>query len=127
MAATAAFASTPKLGFGQATTANTNKDGTGSLATLLTAGSSGAYLKKLTVAALTTTTTGILRLFISTDGGSTKKMFKEYAVTAATPSATVLGFSTTDTLNMVIPASAIVYMATEKTETFNCHIEYGDY
>lgn len=124
MASTAQYATTPKNGVAQVSVANTNRDGTGTLSTVFTAGASGSRLDALVVQATSTTTAGIVRFFISNDGGTTKRLVGEVAVTAATPSATVLAFSTTVTSGfmangLVLQANAILYASTHNAETFN--------
>lgn len=124
MATQAQYVATPKNGVAQVSTANTNRDGTGTLSTVYTAGASGSRIDALVVQATGTTTAGMVRFFISNDGGTTKRLVGEVSVTAATPSATVQAFSTTVTTGfmakgLVMQANAILYASTEKAETFN--------
>lgn len=51
MASAPAFAATPALGAGKLDTANTNRDGTGTIVTILTAGSSGSKVEEIVVKA----------------------------------------------------------------------------
>lgn len=123
MASTPAFTATPKTPYVQATTANTARDGTGSLGTLHTAGSGGGRLTGICFEATGTTTVGVLRVFLSNDAGSTKRMIAEVLVTAVTPSTTVAAF--TATWNppggvLILANAAVVYVSTHNTETFNC-------
>jgi hypothetical protein len=127
MAATPVFAGTPKMGLGQVSTANTNRDGTGTLATLFTAGASGSYLKKIVCKATVTTTAGMVRIFVSLDGGTTKRLIHEFTVDAVTPSASVAGWTEEQEFNEVLPASAIVYASTHNAEAINLRAEYGDF
>ena len=127
MAATAAFASTPKNALIQVSTANTNFDGSGTLGTLLTVGANGAYIKKIVATAAEATTAGCVRIFLSIDGGSTKRLIGEIAIAAATPSATVRVATGTLTLNEVLPAAAILYASTHNAEDINVRCEYGEY
>lgn len=124
MATQAQYVATPKNGVAQVTTANTNRDGTGTLATVFTAGSSGSRLDALVIQATATTTAGMIRFFISNDGGTTKRLIGETAVSAITPSATVAAFSTTVTSGfmtkgLVMQANSILYASTHNAETFN--------
>ena len=117
------FASTPLApDVIQISTANTNRDGTGTLGTLTTGTSSGVVIEQITIQATGTTTAGMIRFFISTDGGTTKRLVQETIVTAATPSGTVQAF----TINVsalaglvLLTTNTILYAATNNAETFN--------
>jgi hypothetical protein len=92
MAASPQYASTPKIGTAVISTANTARDGTGTLGTVFTAGASGSRLDGIEIQATGTTTAGMVRLFIS--DGTNHRLFAEVSVVAVTPSATVPAFST---------------------------------
>jgi hypothetical protein len=122
MATTPNFASTPVIGMAQVNTANTNRDGTGAMATLLTGASSGTVVNSVRIVAAGTTTSGVIRLFLH-DGANTR-LFQEIIVPAITPSATQAVFSRTvqflypDTL--ILPsASWQLRVSTNNAETFN--------
>jgi hypothetical protein len=128
MASTAQYVTTPKNSAAQVATANTNRDGTGTLATVYTAGTSGARIDSILIQATGTTTAGMIRFFESIDGGTTKRLVGEVAVTAATPSGTVAAFSAYigngDSSGfmkrgLVLQANAILYASTHNAETFN--------
>ena len=128
MASTAQYVTTPKNGSAQVSTANTGRDGTGTLATVFTAGTSGARIDSILIQATGTTTAGMIRFFESIDGGTTKRLVGEVAVTAATPSGTVSAFSSIigngDSSGFmkkgyVLEANAILYASTHNAETFN--------
>ena len=124
---TAQYTSTPKNGSAQISVANTNRDGTGTLGTVYTAGTSGARIDSILIQATDTTTAGMIRFFLSVDTGTTKLLIGEVAVTAATPSSTVQAFSTILDSNvsgflekgLILEASAILYASTNNAETFN--------
>src|SRR3990167_2928380 len=65
----AIFPLTPKIGFGNVTTANTAKDGTGTVVLIFTAGANGARLDKIKAKAAGTNTASVARFFIN--NGST--------------------------------------------------------
>lgn len=78
------FAPTPFSKNAQATVANPNRDGTGTIVTLHTGSSSGAGFSRLDrtrIQAAGPTTAGKLRLFLKKSGGSFR-LFKEYDVPA---------------------------------------------
>lgn len=127
MAATPAFANNPKTGLGQVSVANANRDGTGTLITLFTAGTGGSYLKSIRAKATVTTSAGMIRFFASVDAGTTKRLIAELAVSVVTPSASVAAFEGALTFNQVLAPSTIIYASTEKAEAINLVAEYGDY
>lgn len=89
MASTINFAATPRVAGVTVSTANTNRDGTGTLGTVITAGSAGTRIDRIRVQAIVTTTAGMVRLFLF--DGSTFYALQEVPVLAATVSATVQG------------------------------------
>jgi len=123
MAASPTFASTPRLAQVQISTANANRDGTGTLGTLITGVAAGTRITKILVKAAVTTTAGMIRLFLSDDGGTTKRLIKEMAVVAVTPSATVPAFDgeiDVSFLDLVLPSTShVLLVSTEKAEAFN--------
>ena len=100
-------------------TANTNRDGTGTIATVLTAGSNGSLIERIDITAIGTTTAGVVRLFIH--NGSTYFLWKEILVGAITPSATVAAFMRTVREKMFLPSGWSVRAATHNAESFNVH------
>jgi hypothetical protein len=129
MAASPLFVGTPKQAQTQIGTANTARDGTGTLGTLFTAGASGSRLDRIKFTAVGTVTAGVLRIFISYDGGTTKRLYDEVLVTATTPSTTVAAFTSTYSFpsGWNLQANAIVYVATNNAESFNAFAEGGDF
>ncbi len=121
MSTTANYASTPVAAYAQATAANTARNGTGTLVTLLTGGASGTRVDDITIKATVTTTAGTVRLFLSLDGGTTKHLIAEFAVPANTVSASNPAWSYVATnLGWILPnSSAILYASTEKAEAIN--------
>lgn len=71
-------------------TANTNRDGTGTLGTILTGGANGTRVDRINWKATGPTTAGVIRIFLKDNQGSpvTRLLF-EALVTAITPSASV--------------------------------------
>lgn len=103
MATNPAFAVTPRIGFGQVSVANTNRDGTiGTYVDVITGASTGTRIAEIVIEGAGTTTAGMVRLFI-TDGVNTR-MFDEVSVAAATVSATVKATRVSTTYNnLVLP------------------------
>jgi len=120
MATTSQYVSTVKNGtLAQASTANTARDGTGTLATIHTAGATGARVDAIIFNAPGTVTAGMLRLFITI--GANTRLLDEIPVVATTPSATVMAFRVNyiPTVPMVLEASAVLKFSTNNAETFN--------
>lgn len=83
MATTPQFPATPKVSWGTVITANTAKDGTGTVVTVFTAGANGARIDQIKVRAKGTNIATVLRFFVN--NGSTN----------ATPANNVLVHETT--------------------------------
>jgi hypothetical protein len=123
------FPLTPKIGIGTISVANTNRDGTGTLVDILTGATDGTRVSRITIKASGTTTAGVVMLFIY--NGSITRLWREIAVTAATPSTTVTAFEYTLTLSgedaIILPSTYVLRAAPQKAETFNVIAEGGDY
>ena len=132
MADKAQYAATPKVGVGQISTANTNRDGTGTIATIFTAGANGSRIDAIYLKAVATTTAGMVRLFIH--DGVSARLLTELPVTAITPSATLpsweaqLNVNTmTQVLPLILPTGYSLRAATNNAETFNVIAFGGDF
>lgn len=132
MATTPSYAVTPKNGMAVISTANTNRDGTGTIGTVFTAGASGSRIDKLVIKAQGTTTAGMVRLFIH--DGANARLFDEVLVQAITPSAAVQSFQTilsanqiTVELPIILPTGYSLRASTEKAESFNVIAMGGDF
>lgn len=131
MATAPQFVSTPKTAAVAITTANTNRDGTGTIGTVFTAGTNGSRIDKIIICAKSTTTAGNIRFYIH--DGSNYFLFKEVPVIAITPAATVPSFSAVlsqeieTTLPLIIPNGYSLRASTEKAEPFNIIAIGGDF
>lgn len=106
----------------QISTANTNRDGTGTLGTVTTGTTAGVVIENITIKATGTTTAGCVRFFISTDTGTTKRLIAEIVVNAITPGAsTATFFSNVPQLEglVLVGTTTILYASTHNAETFN--------
>src|SRR5690348_10129580 len=83
------FVTTPKAPKVRISTANTGRDGAGTLGTLYTAGSNGSYFKSIRYQAEGTTTAGVVRIFIQTAGAGNNELIREMLVAAVTPSTSI--------------------------------------
>lgn len=97
-----AYAASPVLGAVAISTANTARDGTGTIAAIAVGRNPGTRIEKVMVQASGTTTAGFVRIFkrdsgltLNADGtvasysSPTWRLLKEIAIAAATPSASV--------------------------------------
>ena|SRR5215207_4670344 len=122
------FTITPYLGTVRINTANTNRDGTGTLGDAATGATNGTRIDRIVATATGTTTAGMLRFFIF-DGGSTTRFWREMSVSAITPTGTVKAFTgmiiSDDPQNplLVLPVNYVLRVGTVAAETFDviCH------
>ena len=126
MASTPSYAGTPKVGMANLATANTARDGTGTIATVFSAGASGSMISRITVQATVTTTAGMVRLFLH--DGTSYRLWRETPIAANTVSATVAGYSTaiTPTPALFIPSGYSLRASTDKAESINVIAEGAD-
>lgn len=132
MSTSAQYASTPKCGVGQVSVANTNRDGTGTIVTVFSAGASGSRIDAIDLKAVGTTTAGMIRLFIH--DGANARLLTEVPVTAITPSGTLPSWEAqlntntmTQVLPLVLPTGYSLRAATNNAETFNVIALGGDF
>lgn len=126
------FTLTPKIGMAVIGTANTNRDGTGDMNTVITGGANGTRIHRITVKAIETTTAGMVRLYIGDDAGTPNiHLWREVSVTAITVSASVQGFSYVLTLTgeyaLILPVNYTLRASTHNAEDFIVIAEGGDY
>lgn len=88
MANTPTYAANPRsIDRAAVSAANTNRDGSGTIVSIATGSAAGFKVQEVVAQATVTTTAGMIRLFISTDSGSTWKLFDEMPVGAVTVAA----------------------------------------
>ena len=132
MSTFAQYASVPKCGIGQVSVANTNRDGTGTIGTIFSAGANGSRIDAIDLKAVGTTTTGMVRLFIH--DGVNARLLTEVPVAAITPSGTLPSWEAqlntntmTQVLPLLLPAGYSLRAATNNAETFNIIALGGDF
>jgi hypothetical protein len=118
MATTAQYAATVQNAQAQISTANTNRNGTGTIATVMTGATNGTRIDDISIVATGTTTAGVVRLFIS--DGTNVRLWQEILVSAITPSTTVQVWSYT-LLNqaLLLESGWSLQASTNNAETFN--------
>jgi hypothetical protein len=119
MAADPVFAVTPRIAAVNVATANTNRDGSGTVATLITGAATGTRIAEIVVQARVTTTAGMVRIFLH--DGTTFFFFDEVSIAAATVSASVKGTRQSVIYNnLVLPsASWSVRVSTHNAESID--------
>lgn len=119
MATTPNYAAAPRYGAAVISTANANRDGTGTMAVVLTAGASGSRVDTLVVQATGTTTAGMVRLFVH--DGTAARLWREVPVAAVTPSGSVEAFRAEINLAqpLLLPANHSLRAAAHNAEAFN--------
>lgn len=112
----------------QISTANSELDGTGTIADVLTAASNGTEIASVIIKATGNTTAGMIRLYIY--DGTNNRLLMEIPVEATTKSAKVHSFSRRITFNrsgFSLKATWKLRASTEKGETFNIIAEGLDW
>lgn len=129
MASNPQLIATPKVWVGQVSTANSNLDGTtGTYATIVSGGTNNSLVEYCILKAATTTTAGMVRLFVS-DGSSTR-MVSETTVGANTPTGTNPAWSGLvifPLAGVVIPNGGTLIASTENAEAINIIACGGDF
>jgi hypothetical protein len=102
------FPLTPKLGWATLATANTAKDGTGTVDTVFTAGTNGARVDYLKARALGTNTSTVLRVFVNNGSDSTSaennSLILEQTIAATTLSEVAALADNLVSLDLSLPA-----------------------
>jgi hypothetical protein len=139
MATTAQYVSTPVIEVSQVTTADTSRTAP-STTTLICAGPSsvsaagiGKRILRITICGTATTLANAVRIFISTDGGTTKRLLVERVIPAITATAgTTPPFraEVPELVGLVLPGTVSsnatnLYASTNISETFNIVVESG--
>lgn len=138
MAINAQYIGSVKTSIATISTANTTFDGTGTIATVFTAGANGARIERVNVAAAATTTAGVVALFVSTDSAANNAanthLYDTVPVTAVTPSATQAPFQAakseanqSDKWPLILGPGQTLRASTTKAENFRVTAIGGDF
>jgi hypothetical protein len=124
MATSPQYAATVKSAQVQIATANTARDGTGTVGTLVTGATNGTRIDDITICAAGTTTAGVIRMFIH--DGTVFRLLAEFLVTAVTPSTTVAVWSLPlYNMGIVLASGWSLRFSTNAAETFNVVVTRG--
>jgi hypothetical protein len=128
------FPITPASVAAQIATANTARDGTGTVGTILTAGANGTLIDFVRVKAQGNVSDGMIRIFIH--DGSNYRLLDEIKVAATTRGATEPVWEFTwfpptppgvAPTGLVLKSGYSLRMSTHIGETFNVFAQAGDY
>ena len=142
MATTAQFTSQPILEtFTAGITADTSRSNPSTASTLLSSGPAvaaasgvGKRINRVVIEevnAIGAGTANVVRFWLSTDGGTTKRLFVEKATTSVTSSSTAIGYRTEvpELVGMVLPGAVSnapsLYFSTHAAVTYHVTIESG--
>ncbi len=99
-------------------TANPNRDGTGTISTILTGATThGTLVQEVVIQALNSTSNGMIRLFIRHSGGSWA-LIREIMIASVIPSADIPAFSDLAIFDMVLGSTNELGVSTENAEDF---------
>lgn len=115
------FTKAPELGPVEIATANSSLTGSGTVGTAYTAGADGAFVHRVWMKALVTTTAGMLRIFVY--DGAAYWLLHEEPIPAVTKSATVPAWEGVWECRLRLEASHSIRVSTEKAETFHVMAE----
>ena len=126
------FTITPRAGMVRISTANTARDGTGTMGDVITGATSGTRVDLGGRRIIKKTTAGMIRLFIY-DGSANVRAWKEIVVTAITVAASTAAFTSTlvtpdpSVPLLVLPNGYVLRASTHNAETFDVIAHGGDY
>jgi hypothetical protein len=121
MSTAAQYASTINSAHAQVSVANTARDGSGTLATVISAGATGTRIDDIAIVATGTTTAGVIRLFLH--DGTNARLWKEILVAAITPSTTQAVWSQyLYDLGLALKTGWSLRASTNNAETFNVEV-----
>jgi hypothetical protein len=92
MASTPQFIDTPRIATVNVATANTAIDGTGTVTELIQGVAGGTRVLEITVKAAATSAAALVNVFLTTDSGTTWRVFDTFTITAVTVSTTLGSF-----------------------------------
>jgi hypothetical protein len=108
-------------------TANPNRDGTGTTVSLLTAGASGSRIDRVVIKAVASTTIGMIRFYIF--NGSVTRLLTEIAVSAVSPTAGSETFELDFVFDngLLLQNGSSLVASTNNAEQFNVFAFGGDF
>lgn len=108
---------TPNTGMVTISTSNKNRDGSGTMGSVITGASNGTVIKSVMIKSQTSTTEGMIRLFVY--NGSSSFLVAELSVPNITQSSRDKSFEINLDLDLFLQSGDILKAATEVSQTFN--------
>lgn len=127
------FTLVPNIGFGDVATANTAKDGTGTVVLVFTAGANGSYLQKARIKAKGTNVATSLRFFLNNGSTPTtaanNTLIGEMTIAATTLSETAALAENEYIFDIPLPAGYRIYVTIGTTVAAGLTVQAygGDY
>lgn len=127
------FTLVPNVGWGEVATANTAKDGTGTVVLIFTAGANGSYLQKARIKAKGTNTATVLRFWLNNGATNTtaanNTLIGEITIAATTLSEVAALAENEYIFDFPIPAGYRIYVTIGTTVAAGLHVSClgGDY
>jgi len=127
------FTLVPNVGFGEVATANTAKDGTGTVVLVFTAGANGSYLQKARIKAKGSNVATSLRFFLNNGSTPTtaanNTLIGEITIAATTLSETAALAENEYIFDVPIPSGYRIYVTIGTTVAAGLHVQAygGDY
>ena len=107
MATSPQFIYTPRIAMANTATANTAIDGTGTITEVISGATGGTRVLEVVVKLAATSAAAQVNMFLTTDSGTTWRVFDSVTVSAATVSTTVASNRTSRTYaNLLLASSA---------------------
>lgn len=106
MATTPNFISAPRISQVNVATANTAIDGTGTITELISGGTDGTRVLEIVAQCAATSAAALVNIFLSTNGGTTYRLFDSITIGATTASNTVAARRATLTYSNLVLADA---------------------
>lgn len=120
------YSAQPVIGFGVVATANTAKDGTGTVVTVFTAGSAGGRIERIKVRAKGTNVATVLRVFINNGSDPTtatnNTLFTEATIAATTLSEVAALADNEIVMNLALPAGYKINVTIGTTVSAGLHV-----
>ena len=112
-------------GVGYLSTANTNRDGSGTIVDIVTGGASRTTIERVEIKAVGNTSAGMVRLYLYT--AATYRLIYETAVTLVVVDKSTPSFSVSVPININLASAEKLGASTEKGEPFVVAAFGGDY
>jgi hypothetical protein len=130
MASAPQFTITPGVSYGDLITANTNRDGTGTIVPVFSGSNfSGSRIEQIQIQATGSAGPGMIRFYYQSGSGGEIRLWREVPVGIVTASSTGSCFNAYVTFNppMVMPTGSILYAAPQVGEAYTVFVYFGNF